>query len=440
MRRSGTAAAVPADWYRHSLPGLLSRFLSGLPEPGPAGPGPALFWTGFRLAAVALLIAWDVHPAVCDRFAAARAALAGLWPGTPAGGETYQGWVRALCGKAGTGLAAALAAGLRAATDALAARFPRCRYRALAADGSRFDAPRTAANRGRFGSAGRRGTAPQMQATVLWCMSTGLPWDWRIGPGTDAERTHLRAMLPALPAGTLLVADAGFAGYALLREALSGGRHVLMRAGANVRLLRKLGWAAEERGSTVYLWPDAGKAGPPLTLRLVRVPVPGKKDVCLLTDLAEEELSDAEAAALYRMRWGVEVFFRAAKQTLERRRMLSASPDRARTELEWSLLAAWLTGLAGAESAAAAGRDPLQASFAAALRAARTALRRPWRAGGFAEAMGRAFKDRCVRRSAKKARAWPHKKRERPPGEPSVRDATGDQRRRARLLRAASAA
>jgi hypothetical protein len=115
-----------------------------------------------------------------------------------------------------------------------------------------------------------KSNSPQLWLTTLWHAGTGLPWDWRIGPADSSERAHLREMLGGLPAEALLAADAGFVGYEGLRQILAGGHHFLLRVGANVRLLRKLGWTRESAG-TVYLWPDqaARRSQPPLVMRLV---------------------------------------------------------------------------------------------------------------------------------------------------------------------------
>ncbi|MFW6061203.1 MAG: transposase [Planctomycetota bacterium] len=66
-------------------------------------------------------------------------------------------------------------------------------------------------------------------------------WDWRRGGGKEAERNHLRQMLGTLPAKALLLADAGFTGFDLLWALQSNGTSFILRAGANVRLLKKLG-------------------------------------------------------------------------------------------------------------------------------------------------------------------------------------------------------
>jgi hypothetical protein len=59
----------------------------------------------------------------------------------------------------------------------------------------------------------------------------------------------------------------------------------------------------------VYLWPNhaAKKWLPPLVLRLVVVN-DGREPIYLLTNVfAGKRLSDADAAAIYRRRWGIEV-------------------------------------------------------------------------------------------------------------------------------------
>jgi hypothetical protein len=116
--------------------------------------------------------------------------------------------------------------------------------------------------------------------TSLWHLGLGLPWDFRNGPGTDSERGHLREMLPGLPPKSLVVADAGFAGYALCREILSQGHSFLLRVGGNVRLLTKLGWDVDERDGRVYLWPKGFRKQPPLVLRLIELRRGSRRSTC----------------------------------------------------------------------------------------------------------------------------------------------------------------
>lgn len=99
-------------------------------------------------------------------------------------------------------------------------------------------------------------------------------------------------------------------GYELWQALLRAGHHFVIRVGANVRLLRQLGWV-REHAHVVYLWPDsaARKRQPPLVLRLVVVQ-DGKQPMYLVTDLPQTRLSNRQVATIYGARWGVEVFFR----------------------------------------------------------------------------------------------------------------------------------
>ena len=75
------------------------------------------------------------------------------------------------------------------------------------------------------------------------------------------------------------------------------------------------------------------------------------------------------------MRWGVEVFYRATKQTLRRRRMLSRTPEAARCEWTWALLGVWLLGPMSVSAILGRGGDPLSRSAALARRRVREAMR-----------------------------------------------------------------
>lgn len=396
-------------------------------------------WTARFLAFVAILMVWDTGHTLGDRFDSARETLGGMFPSRRRVGRTYQGFIKAMhrLGEAATDR---LTGHLRGVLRRMAGdHWRREGFIAFAADGSRVDCPRTEANARALGCGGRKGTGPQFWLTTLWHMGTGLPWAWKTGPSTDAERNHLRDMLCLLPTNALLVADAGFTGYALLREILSGGRSFLVRVGSNVHLLKALGTAQVETDGTVYLWPGAfRKEHPPLVLRLIVLERKGKK-VYLLTHLSLEQLGDRQASVLYEMRWGVEVFYRSMKQTLRRRKMLSRAPRQARSELSWTLVGLQLLGLLSVAPALASGKDPLSWSVALSLRVVRLAMRdrRPRGScrGGLAGCLRRAVKDPYVRRSEKQARNWPHKKREKPPGTPRLRKANETEVRKAKEIR-----
>ena len=212
---------------------------------------------------------------------------------------------------------------------------------------------------------------PQVWLTLVWHMGLRAPWSWRSGPSTASERDHLKQMLAEqkFPENTLFCGDAGFIGYEAWKAALDRGHQILIRVGANVTLLRKLGYYARERGGIVYCWPSAAacKKQRPLTLRLIRFRL-GRVQACVVTSvLSARRLSERQALRLYRLRWGVELQFRALKQTFGRRKLRSKRPDRALVELDWSLVGLTMIQLFALKEQIPLGEPPEQCSVSLAI-------------------------------------------------------------------------
>jgi hypothetical protein len=382
-------------------------------------------WSDRLLTMAALLMMWSGAPAAVDAFGDAREIVVSMYKTRRRPGRCLSGFLTRLRSSTAR-LLTVLVPALRKATQEVAGGLWQWKeWVVLAVDGSRVNCPRTASNERAFGCAGRKKTGPQQFLTTVFHVATGLIWDWRRGSGKASERGHLREMIPSLPAHTLLLADAGFTGYDLLKSLLSGGQDFLIRVGANVTLLRKLGYYVDQRKHIVCLWPENKRGHAPLALRLVRVH-DGRSQLCLLTSILDpKRLSDSDVARLYRRRWMVEVCFRSLKQTMGKRKMRSISAENATVELDWAVVGLWLLGLMGVDQVPSADRRRL--SVARALRVVRRWMRsataRP-PAGGIGRALGKAVIDRYARTSSKKARDWPHKKREKPPGVPKIRTAT----------------
>jgi hypothetical protein len=405
--------------------------MTPLLAPLAAGPG----WSALALALGAVLMGWDAGPTLAQRFESARLVLDAALPRRRRVGRTYQGFVKALAARSGVILGALLPR-LRTLTErAAGAAWCIAGFVPIGVDGSTFDAPRTIANEA-LGLAGKDKCGPRMTTLLLVHLGSMLPWAWRVGGARDAERTLLRGMLDVLPARTLLVADAGFVGYDLLRTLRARGVSVLIRVGRGTRLLRELGFSRREGGGTVYLWPDNRRATPPLTLRLIRV-----GSVHLITDVTDpRRLSARTAAELYRRRWGLEMAFRALKQTLERRKVRSGTPAHARAELDWAITGLWVLMLVGAGAIGAAGHAPRRLSIASALAAVRHAAhdpdaRRPLHRT-LRRRLRRAVLDPFRRTTGKESYRWPRKKTPPPPGMPRITTASEAQVAAAQRLRA----
>jgi hypothetical protein len=385
---------------------------------------------------VAALMAWDEGQTLDLRWEHARD-VAGRLHSHWSLGTSYSGFAAALV-RESPRIVAGIKTKFRQAMLAMGNRHQtRCGWRAFAVDGSRVEAPLTRANEDGLGCAGREKSGPQVFLTTLWHMGLGLPWDFRVGPGTDSERRHLEQMLDDLPQNSLIVADAGFVGYALCQRVLSAGQSFLLRVGGNMRLLTDLGWEHEERDGLVYLWPLKHRNLPPLVLRLI-VLRRNNQEIYLLTNVFDpEQLSDEEAGILYEMRWGIEVFYRSYKQTLSRRRLLSRTPATCLAECSWTMLGLWLLGLLTVTRMVAKKLDPLSWSVALARNAVRRAMRAGIRGGErrLFRDLAVAVKDGYQRRGPKAARDYPRKKREKPPGPPKIQSASPREVQTAKQLR-----
>lgn len=338
----------------------------------------------------------------------------------------------------------------------------------LAVDGSRITTPRTRSNEAdfsapRFGQSssarGRRRwknkkrrskplgerVKPQIWLTLVWHMGLGMPWSWRTGPSTSSEREHFAEMLATMvfPKNTLFCADAGFVGYELWKTLQDAGHHFLIRVGANVRLLKNLGCARESEG-LVYLWPGkmVRTRQPPLVLRLIVLQGP-RGAVYLVTNvLSTKALSDRLAARLYRLRWGVELQFRAYKQTFGRGKLLSRTPQRALVELHWSLLGLWMIQLFAVKEQLAIAAPPQQSSVALAVSVIQEAMH-AWpddlcNARLLRARLSAAVKDPYRRTTSKRARYRPHFKDVPSAGKPHIMHATRQQRKAYQALATAA--
>jgi Transposase DDE domain len=425
-------------------------------------------WTPKGLIFTAILWAWSDEKTLTDRFFLARKVIVVMAILARIPATTYQAFLKMLSTWTVTLTTVLVVASRQRMQTDLADRFKVCGFQVFGVDGSRLELPRTESNEKRFSPASARpgaraklrrqprrrtrsqasrarrarekkANSPQMWLTVMFHLGAGLPWDWRTGPSDSSERDHLRQMIDALPAGALVTADAGFVGYEYWKALIESGRHLLIRVGANVRLLKNLGYVKEKNGR-VYLWPDreAARNQPPLGLRLV-VAQGGKHPVYLVTSVRDEAtLSDQQVVEIYALRWGVELFYRHFKQTFERRKLRSRSADNAELEGTWSLLGLWAMSLHAQVELAREGVPARRISVAKVLRAYRKSLREyksvPDPGESLRELVSQAVID-PYQRANKSSRAYPRKKHGHAIGAPEILNATKDQINAARKIK-----
>lgn len=418
-------------------------------------------WKPRLLASVALLWATSAGQDLTRRFEEARKVVGKIFRRQTEPGTSYQGFMKMLA-KWHDDLVRAILPDVRMKMKTLLSRqWTIAGYAVFAGDGSRIELARTESlekayspqrkkdrkkggkrrnGRGRAKATKKQSSdavakkinSPQMWLTLLWHVGTGLPWAWRTGPSDSSERGHLEEMLGELPENSLITADAGFIGFDFWNAILNAGHHFVVRVGANVRLIRKLGYARQYE-HTVYLWPDRAvkKKQSPLVLRLIVV-AGGTHPMYLVTDLSKSQLSDRQAATIYGARWGIELFFRTFKQTFGRRKLRSRSETNAKLELDWSLLALWCMCLLGQHELTAAKCDPSMLSPAAAINTFQDTLThyrvRPESVKETLQARLRnARLDDYQRTSSKTSRNYPRKKKRERIGVPQITDATKQQ-------------
>jgi len=428
--------------HRRDWPGFLNRMVpasvwQNFERQCPRRQDPRTRWTLKYMVLCWTIIGWSIQKTLLERFREGTEVLSRLFPRRRRPGDSYQGLVQATQPLSGAGPHTFWTCLRPQIPGRLADTWHWYGWVVMAADGSRIDAPRTRRNQKKLGRCARDKTHPQWWITWLVHLPTGVIWDWRQGPGNSGERTHLRTMIGTVPPSTLVVADAGFGGFDLLGQLSRAGVHFLIRcAGGTTLLVEGTRHQIERVGEhrEVLLWPTGKRKQVPLRLRLIVLKRGGKR-VYLLTNVMESKrLSRPMAGELYGARWGVEVGYRSLKQTLDRRRVLARTPEPGAMELAGNILALALLMLQGA---LVLGARAARLSVAAALRVLRQmieAVRHGKTTLRFLEYLCAAVKDEYRRRRSKRARDWPHKKKQSPPGPPRLRRPTPQEKVRINRL------
>jgi hypothetical protein len=262
----------------------------------------------------------------------------------------------------------------------------RCGLRVVSMDGSTSDVPDSEPNDEHFGrpsNQSRDGAFAQVRWLAAAESGTGSLLGASIGPYRDSEQALARDLLEqgCFGPGMVVLADRKFLSWALAREFLATGAHILWRASASfalkpVKVLADGTYLAE-------LKPPRKSDGPPLLARVIEYTVHtapqdgGSEETsevfCLVTDLLDpQEYPALDLACCYPARWGCETVIGHHKTDMGEGQPVLRSKDPAGVEQEmWALFAVYqaickITGI----GAAAAGIPPGKISFPHALAAA----------------------------------------------------------------------
>lgn len=432
-----------------SLPDCLRQFL----KPGTwkqaqrwRRPDHSQRWHTQALVLTLVLMTWCCGDSAAEKFEAARAVCVACRCKRRRPGKTVQGFQKALAHLPMPVLRAIAAGVRRQIVRLLAAGWRVFGFVPIGIDGSRVECARAEELEQHLGQAGKAHAAPTIWVTALVHLTLGVPWAWRWGKGTASERNHLLHLLPLLPRLALLVADAGYVGYAVAAALIANGQSFLIRMSSTVTLYTEQAVRLERfREGVFYYWPSAKaekKGCPPLRVRLLRIRDKKKRqDVWLLTNVLDERrLSLDVAGQFYRWRWENEGLFRTYKRTLAKVKLQSRTVRLIHREAEGSMLATQLLLAQGAWGLRPAVRGTaVPCSPRKVLRAIRQEIQRliaPRGPSKLGERLAQARRERRRRKSAKVKRDWPRKKRTKPPGQPKIRKLTSERKRLIHRLKA----
>lgn len=400
--------------YRHPLLQRISPHLRALELMSDTSARRPVQWTPRAAGLAAVLMTLDTGCTQAVRCRDALHAMRGDFGREHRTGQTYNGLLKALV-RQGSLVLPVLREDLRRQARGALTKVPKVNgWTLLAADGSKQELARTRDLEEHFGIADN-GKCPQALTTAIVEVFTGLLWDWRVDEGRGSEKGHLMQMIGALPENSLLLADGNFVGHGLWSEFEKFGRQFLIRVGGNVSLIRDLfpDSRIERAGDIVYVWPVAKqKTHPPLRLRLIKVKG-GASPVYLLTNVLDRRrLGRAGAGKIYRLRWGVELFYRTFKCSWGLAKLASRGAARARVEMEWAMVTVTVMTLLGIDRLSRARMDRRRLSPAALLHALRHSLlhdapRHRATRRELDRALRRAVRDRYQRRRPKRSRHRP---------------------------------
>ncbi len=257
--------------------------------------------------------------------------------------------------------------------------------RLVAIDGTTLDVADTIDNDAFFGrpgvNKGERSAFPQARLVALAECGTHAIFDAELGPYTTSELALSKVLVDRLEPGMVLLADRGFTGYALWKQASGTGADLIWRARNNVKprhieTFDDGSWLGELRANNAKVTTEH------VVVRVVDYDIDDGRDTPtgpfrLFTTMVDpDEVTATELAAAYGQRWEIESVFDELKTHQRGSKMVLRSKSPALVEQEiWGHLcchyAIRTLMLAAAHDVAV---DPDRVSFVAALRIIRRSL------------------------------------------------------------------
>jgi hypothetical protein len=236
--------------------------------------------------------------------------------------------------------------------------------RLLAADHTALNVPETKALYQRFGAhKGKKGLGSiTVEFACLFHVLSRAPFRYTFGPCKTSDHELLRALLPGIRKGDLLLLDNGFyslAAFLLIRHRLAHFLIPIKKSG-RPRVLRRV-------GPSDYLCRIESE-GKSMTVRVIFVYRDGFRRRRLVTSLLDPDQYPAgELAEIYHKRWDIETFYRDFKRTMKAIHWHCAAPETFEQELIVHMIAVCLIRLAMLEAAGSPSGGVAHLSFTRSL-------------------------------------------------------------------------
>ena len=258
-------------------------------------------------------------------------------------------------------------------------------WRLVSLDGSTMDVADEQANDAAFGRPGAsRGSSayPQFRFVSLVESGTHVLFGTRMGTYATAENTLAKEALGALDSDMLCLADRGFFGFEMWRQALATKAQLLWRIKKNARLPCDKRLTDGSYLSRIYpSQKDRTRQTHAICLRVIEYRLEGVSDAepiyRLVTSVLDAQQAPAqELAALYHERWEIETALDELKTHLRGAKIVlrSKTPDLVRQEFYGLLMAHFAVRALMHEAALKANVDPDRLSFIHAVRVVRRKL------------------------------------------------------------------
>ena len=255
-------------------------------------------------------------------------------------------------------------------------------WRLVSIDGSTLDVADEKGNSQAFGRPGAsRGESayPQIRFVSLVENGTHVLFGSRMADYATSEIALAKTVLPSLKKGMLCLADRGFFGFEMWKQAAATGADLLWRVRKNIVLPCEKRLPDGSYLSRIYASDKNRRRGTDgIIVRVIEYRLEGIEGAeplyRLATTILDDKLAPAvELAALYHERWEIETAFDELKTHLRGANIVlrSKTPDLVRQEFYGLLMAHFAVRGLMHEAALSADEDPDRLSFLHAVRVVR---------------------------------------------------------------------